>query len=364
MKSPLKYLFLNLAFLISIQAFAEETIAPKKVKIGALLCLTTSCADFGKNSLDGAILAAEQEKEKGGLEVEVLAEDSADSNTKTTVTAYQSIIRKLESDLIIGPSWTVGGLAISPLIASDPNVLVMSPSVGLRDFNEAGENIFNVWPHDDVATSALAERAYLQGMRNIAIVVTMEPWEQLQAKTFKSKFESLGGKVSSYIEYLSSETDLRTFALKTVKSKPEAVLLANYNHMGLFARELSKLGYQGKKLAILMDKIQLEQAKGTLEGVEFTLNPEADKSFRDAFVKRYSRDPGISADMAYDAMNLLIRAIKETKSIEPKIIGKYLLTIKDLKGASGLITFDEKGGIVRPATIMKLSGDKYVQISQ
>jgi branched-chain amino acid transport system substrate-binding protein len=357
--------FLAIITLLPLQAKTENSNGslPNNIKIGALLCLTTSCADYGKNSLDGVLLAVEQEKERGGLNVEVVVEDSSDSNTKTTVSAYQSIVRKLDNDLIIGPSWTVGGLSISPLISKDHNVLVISPSVGVREFNESGENIFNVWPHDDVSTSALAERSYAQGIRNIAIVVTMEPWEQTQAKTFKTKFESLGGTITSYIEYLSTETDLRTFALKTLKSKPEAVLFANYNHIGLYAKELTKLGYKGKKLSILLDKIQIDQSQGSLEGVEFTINPEADKIFKDAFTKKFSREPGISADMAYDAMNLFIKSIKETKSLEPKILAKHLLTIKDYKGASGIIKFDDKGGIIRPTSIMKLVGDKYVLVS-
>ena len=348
-----------LLLILLIQSTLSAQELPSKIKIGALLCLTTSCADYGKNSLDAVMLAAEEEKAKGGLDVEIVIEDSSDSTPKQTVSAYQSIIKKLENDIIIGTSWSVGGLPIAPIVAKDPNVLMISPSIGLRDFNESGDNIFNVWPHDDVGTSALAEKIYKDGLRKVSIVVTMEPWEQTQAKTFKSKFEKLGGEVVSYIEYLSSQSDVKTYALKSVKPKPDAVLMANYNHMGLFAKELKRLSYKGKILGLLMDKIQIDQSQGALEGVEFTMNPEADPKFKDAFTKKYGRAPGISADMAYDAFNLLVKVIKESKTLDPKVLSKKLLEIKDYNGVSGKITFDSKGGIVRPATIMKLVGDKY-----
>jgi cyclase len=56
-------------------------------------------------------------------------------------------------------------------------------------------------------------------------------------------------------------------------------------------------------------------------------------------------------------------SISSEAILNPKIISKTLLTIKNYKGASGEISFDSKGGIIRPPTIMKLVGGKYENVA-
>jgi len=263
---------------------------------------------------------------------------------------------------IIGPSWSMGGMPVVPIAAKDKDVLMISPSIGIREFNESGDNIFLVWPHDDVGTKALANRAYTSGKRKISVIAHISPWDLTQAKTFKEEFERLGGKVEPYIEYQTSETDIKTYALKVLKSNSDAIYLSNYIQSGIFAKELKKYSYKGKKYASYLDKIQIEQAQGALEGVEFSFQPEGSKEFTDAFYKKFNEKPNTSADTAYDAMNLIYSAIKATGSNETKEVAQYLLTVKNYKGASGEITFDAQGGITRVPAFFVLRGEEFVRV--
>src|SRR4029079_10572702 len=68
----------------------------------------------------------------------------------------------------------------------------------------------------------------------------------------------------------------------------------------------------------------------------------ADKKFLDAYKKKFNVDPILYAPFTYDGANLLIEAMKKANSSDP---AKYLpeLAKSDFKGATGQISFDEKG---------------------
>ncbi len=359
MKHQSIFFFTTLTLIIS--SFTSYAVA-ENIKIGALLCLSGACADIGENSLKGIQLAIDQIKEKDGDQIDLVLENSDELNGSAPVSAYHSLRRKLDNAFIIGPTWSIGGMAIAPIVAKDPKVLLMSPSLGVREFKEFGDNLFCVWPHDDVGTKELAKRAFSRGQKHLAIIAHIAPWDLAQAKTFKETIIKLGGTVDPYIEYQTNELDLKTYALKIVKSKADAVYLSNFAQAGIFSRELNKYGYKGVKYASYMDRIQIEQAKGNLEGVEFNFQPEGSEDFSTAYLKKFNEKPNTSADTAYDALNLIYKSIKETKSQDPAVVSKHLLTIKNYHGASGEITFDEKGGITRPPAFFVLKGEKYERV--
>jgi ABC-type branched-subunit amino acid transport system substrate-binding protein len=279
-----KHLLASLVLSLFVSTLTSYTQA-EDIKVGALLCLSGACADTGNNSLKGIQLAIEELEKSTDDKIELVVENSDELNGSAPVSAYHSIRRKLDNAFIIGPSWSVGGMSVAPIAAKDPKVLLMSPSLGVKEFNESGDNIFNIWPHDDTGTKALAQRAYASGHKKISIIAHTSAWDLTQVKTFKTEFERLGGEVSPYIEYQPSEIDLKTYALKILKSKSDAIYLSNYIQLGLFTKELKKYGYKGKKYSSYVDKIQIEQSQGNLEGVEFSFQPEGSKEFTDAFVK-------------------------------------------------------------------------------
>src|SRR5258706_3575992 len=68
----------------------------------------------------------------------------------------------------------------------------------------------------------------------------------------------------------------------------------------------------------------------------------ADRKFLDAYKKKFNVDPILYAPFTYDGANLLIEAMKKANSSDP---AKYLPELAKIsfKGATGQISFDEKG---------------------
>jgi branched-chain amino acid transport system substrate-binding protein len=330
--------------------------------IGAFLSLTGDCADGGDLSKKGIELAIDEVNANGGIlgrPVQLILEDSREANSVNAVTAYRRLIVNADIHYIIGPSCTPAGLAVAPLAAKNPNIVLISPSIGLRQFNEAGENIFKLWPYDEEGPKLLAQYARKQGWKRAAIFSSQQTWSEAQGNFFEAEFERLGGEIVAKVEPLQGESDLRSSAMRLVTAKPEFVLLSNYTQFEIAAQELVRQGYRGPKLSTLMTEEKVSLSNGALDGdVSYGYEPASPK-FLELFKAKYGKEPwGIGADTAYDAMHLYAKTINEIKTDNPLLVSKQLLTIKDYPGASGVLSIDTQGGVTRQPSLFIAKNNK------
>jgi branched-chain amino acid transport system substrate-binding protein len=325
----------------------EPVVEGGVIKIGGLLCLTGHCAEFGENSLKGIELAIKEVNSEGGVlgkKIEFVIEDSNEDNLKETISAYQSLKNK-GIKYIIGPNWTPAGNTLAPIVSKD-DVIITSPSLGVADFNEYADNMFNTWTHDEIATRFLAKFAIDKGYKKAGIFSSTQPWEQLQGRAFEDEFQKLGGETFK-VEPLETVTDLKTDALKILDFDPDVLIFTNTNNMGTASKELTKLGYEKFRLGVLLDETRIKAAEGTLEGAVYSLFPEAEDWFLDLFEKEYNQKPGVSADTAYDTLKIYVEAMKIAGTDEIEKVKETLLNMKEYQGASGYLQFDGKGGVIR-----------------
>ena len=325
-----------------------------------MVCLSGACAESGKNSLEGLELALDEINSRGGVlgrKVDLKVEDTVEgtSSGAGAVAAFRKLLEDSSIHFLIGPSWTPGGLSVAPIAAKRSDVVLTSPSLGVADFDRAGDNIFNLWPHDEHATRSLASFARTKGWKRVAVFSSQQPWELLQGKTFDEEFTRLGGEVVVKEEPLPTQPDLRTEALRIRSAKPDAVFLTNFTQMGAGAKQLRNLGYKGPLFAILMDDTRIETSAGALDNAIYSGYPAPESSFSESFRARYHKEPGIGADTAYDTLKLYAWAITEAGTFDT---GKVKSTIQSarLPGASGLIQFDEFGGVKKEPVLYVVRG--------
>jgi branched-chain amino acid transport system substrate-binding protein len=331
-------------------------------KVGALLCLTGECAEPGQNALNGIVLAAKEINLKGGVlgkKIEIVTQDTEEfASASNALSSFRSLISNPEIKYIIGPTWTVGGLPIAPVAAQHKDILITSPSLGVSDFNETADNIFNVWPHDDSATTALAELAISENLKSAVVFSNQMPWEMVQGQAFAKEFKRLGGDVKAILEPLADQ-DLRAEVLKAKNANPDLIFFSNYTQVHLAAIKLKELGYEGKMFVILLDETRLSGAKGALEGAIVAETQDPKTSFKEAYKAEYNADPGIAADTGYDVMKMYVEAIKNAGSFEAsKVIPVFKRLVYE--GASGNIKFDEKGGIRRKPSFKIVKDSKKI----
>ena len=340
----MKKIFILLFFLVPSISLAE------KFKIGAPICLTGGCAEWGEATKNGLTIAQESLNAKGGIlgkQIEIIYEDTSEATGGfKAVTAFKKLKSYGDINFYIGPSWTPGGLALAPVVGKMKDVVMISPSLGVAQFIESSSNLFNTMPHSEDATRAIARLMIQNQLKKVAIFSSQQPWEDLQAKVFREEFIKLGGEIISEQSPNPDTTDLKTESLKIVSAKPESVFLANLNQSGIASRQLRGLGYKGPLYAALLDQTRIDLAQGALEGAVTAQYPEASSDFVAAYTKRFGKKPNTSADTAHDAMIVLAMAINNAKSISSESVIAQILKI-EFQGASGLVKFDSKGGVVR-----------------
>lgn len=73
---------------------------------------------------------------------------------------------------------------------------------------------------------------------------------------------------------------------------------------------------------------------------------EEDREFVRAFSKKYNTEPDQSAALGYDALKLIVAAIKKGRSTVPADLVKELRKMKDQRGVTNVYNFDDHGDLV------------------
>lgn len=341
-----------------------QQVAP--LSVGALLCLTGNCSDWGTAALHGAKLAIDEVNAKGGVlgrPLELKVEDTQESiGGARAVNAFQKLSNIDGLKFLIGPSWSPGALSIAPLAARRKDILLITPSASAEEFSRAGSNLFNLRPAERQATEALATLAIAKGWRRLAVLGSSQPAESTQGRIFKEAAIGRGATVTSYIETNPELHDVRTEALQTIASKPDAIFLIAYNQMLNAITNLRTQGFKGPVLTISIDDARIAAASQLLEGMYVAQALPPTSEFTERFQGKFGEAPGLSAENGYDSIIALARAIEGAKSFDPPVVSDVLAKLR-FEGAAGPVEFSADRAIIQPPGLFQVSGGKLTRIT-
>src|SRR5437762_2900947 len=325
-----------------------------EVKIGHVGPLTGGIAHLGKDNENGARLAVEEANAArtriDGKEVKftfVAEDDQADPKTGTTV-AQKLVDAKVAG--VVGHLNSGTSIPASP-IYNQAGIPVISGSATNPKLTEQGfKTQFRVVGRDDQQGPAIA--SYLAANKKpklVAVIDDATAYGEGIANEVEKTLKAANVKVLPREKGTDKTTDWKAILTKLRGRGPDAVF---YGGMDATGGPLLK---QGRELGIkavfsfgdgaCTDKMR-ELAGDAAEGLlcsQAGIPPQAaDKKFLDAYKKKFNTDPILYAPFTYDAVNLLIEAMKKADSNDPKT---YLPELQKINytGASGNIQFDEKG---------------------
>ena len=154
----------------SVSGRVAGTATSTPIGIGAVMILSGEGATWGEASRNGMALAIEDINKSGGVlgrPFKGIYEDDQ-SDPKAAVSAFNKLVDSDGAKFIIGPNWSNTGLAVRDL-AAQAKVVMVSPSLGVADFNEGIDYVFNTWPHDKILSPQLAYYVYGKGHRHVAL---------------------------------------------------------------------------------------------------------------------------------------------------------------------------------------------------
>jgi len=338
------------------------------IVIGSLLRLTgEDGSNWGVASKNGIDLAVKDINTRGGILGKNLVVDHQDyqGNIDLAVNAFRNLVDVKGIDIIIGTTWTPEALALMN-IADYEKVIMISPSLGVKEFNENSPYLFNTWPHDFLLSEKLAEIVYEKGYRKVAIIGEEQPWTKEQTNAFTKRFESLGGDIVLKLEPLPGTTEVTTEALKIKNSDADVIVATSGSVLvGInIIKRAKEIGVDLPIYSVTVDDFVIKASDGAYEDMIYLTSLTPDTDFKNRYEDTYNLDIVIGADTAYDAVMLIAKAIEETGSTNTEILQKYLNNIKEYQGVSGHLKSDGKGGFTKDFVIMKVVDGKAVEIQE
>ena len=339
-----------------------------QVRIGTVLPLTGSYAEYGQNVLTGLQIAAEEMNRSGSLRLHLLAEDDQ-ANPGKAVSALQKLISVDHVRFVIGGFTSSCSEAMYP-IAERSGVLMFSPSTSTPNLTEDTPLFFRNWPSDGDQARVFAEETINRFKKKSASVLYSNSEYGVDvAALFREAYEGIGGKVAIEASYKPKATDFRGQIKRFLANPAECIwLFGYYSEMDHFLKQARELGLrtqffgqegiEGEELL----KIAGEGAEGVIYFVPaFDPGGESPKVHRfvRTFEAKRGHKPDVVAAHAYDALYILAESIQAV-GLDPRTVAQHLPTVKDFPGVAGLTTLDKNGDAKKPLMVKTVRNGKFV----
>jgi branched-chain amino acid transport system substrate-binding protein len=340
---------------------ADAAPAPAQatvVKIGHAAPLTGMQAHLGKDNENGARLALEEISAQGltidgrSIRLELDSQDdAADPRTGTEVA------QKLVDDHVVAVIGHMNsGVSIpASKIYSDAGIAQISPSTTNPQYTKQGfKTTFRVVATDALQGPVLAGYAMKTlHAKKVVVVDDASAYGRGLADEFTKTMQAGGVKIAAREQTTEKSRNFKAILTKIKRLQPDVVMYGGMDVTGgPFAKEAAALGIKSKILA--GDGVctsQLADLAG--DGVQNIVCSEAgaalshmDKGadFEKKYEARFHEPVQIYAPFTYDAMYVIVDAMKRANSVEA---GKVLAAIAttDFNGLTGHIAFDDKGDL-------------------
>ena len=341
----------------------------EEIKIGAILPLTGPAAKYGESTKKGIDLKIEEINTTGGVKnrkITIIYEDSQ-ADPKIGVTVAQKLITVDKVPAIIGAVASSVTLSLSP-IAEKNEVVILTPLSSAPSITDAGDYIFRNVPSDFYGGKVAAQYAVLdRGWKTLAILYQNNDFGVGLKGVFESEVKKFGGEITDAESFEQGGSDFRTQLTKIRKSKSQAVFLVAGKEAIQILIQAKELNLNSQFLAtgMIEDPEVIKIAGNAANGVYFTqlqYDPHSTDTVIQNYVKffkeTYGSEPDIISAYGYDAMKILAHAM-ENSNFTPEGIKNALYRIKDFKGVTGDISFDEKGDVIQSMGIKIIEAGEF-----
>lgn len=338
---------------------SKQTANKESIKIGGAFALTGFASTWGEADRNGAMLAVEEINKNGGINgkpVEILIEDTMSDNLKT-LSAVRKLIDIHRLNVIIGPTWMDSYGSPAP-VAQHENIIIITPSGAITAIKskENYKNVFSTWYRSDIQLQKLPKYFSETQNKKIALIISNDSFWDDAVSNFKSKTKENDIDIVAEYKINPSEKDLRTQIIKLKQINPDIVFFGFSSEQNLVAFLNQKKNlYPAAKLFTtesIEEFTKNKDIRDLLDGINYISPKILENGFYSKYKEKYGIEPIYSASNSYDAVNIILEAIKN-ENIDTNSIGKYLLNNKFKTITFGNVDFDDIGGVVGGNFVVK-----------
>jgi len=326
------------------------------LKIGAVLSVTGPASFLGEPEKNTLLMLQDELNAKGGVDgrkLEVIVYDD-ESDVNKCVMAAKKLIEQDKVAVVLGPSISGNTLAISKFFAP-AKIPLVSCAAAEKIVKPVDPFVFNTPQLDRHAVGKILADARKKGYAKLAILTVSDGFGQAGRAMLQELIPAQGLTLVADEVFGPKDTDMSAQLTKIKGAAPDAIICWGTNPgPAVVARNRAQLGlttplYMSHGVA---SKKFIELAGAAAEGLILpagrlvAVNQVPDghpqkallTKYVDDYTKKYGSAPSTFGGHAYDAMMLVVEAVKAGKSAKPQDIRDNLERTKGLAGTGGVYT--------------------------
>ncbi|WP_231502246.1 branched-chain amino acid ABC transporter substrate-binding protein [Herbaspirillum sp. RV1423] len=373
----------QLAFLLlaaplaSMASVAKEAAKEKEMQIvliGYAGPLSGTSAGVGK-SMANAVQLAIDEANRHGLQIQgkpvqlqaLIQDDRTNPRTAEFVAHY---LVKSGVIGVIGHWNSAASLAAAP-IYNAAGVIQISPATMSTLYTQQGNRaVFRTIGNNGSAGSYTADYAVksLQA-RRFLVVDDGTPFGRGFAEQFSRSAKDNGAQIVGSHSVSDKTSDFNAVLADVARLRPDAVLFGGLDmQASTLARSLKRRNPETRFIgASGTVGLPFLRAAGADGNGSIVLEPGLPmdkmpgwKSFEKNYMQKFDSNIDLYAPFAYDATQVLIAAMRQANSVEPKRVAEVLHEIR-FNGMTGTISFNQDGDLNNPTfTIYEVQNQSWV----
>ena len=302
-----------LAVMMGSACFAEEGT----LKIGFIGPLTGAAAVYGTSCLQGAQIAVDEINAKGGMQIELIAQDD-EHDPEKSVNAYNTLWDE-GAQMIVGCVTTGPCKAVSAEAYND-RMFMLTPSASSTEVTEGKDNMYQVCFTDPNQGSASAQFIVDNGLATKVAVIynNADAYSTGIYQTFVANAAELGLEVVSVTTFTDDTTD---FSVQLTDAKdngadlvflpiyytPASMILSQANAMEYAP---TFFGVDGMDGILTMEGFDTSLAEGLMLLTPFAADAEDERTqtFVASYQAAYTDVPTQFSADGYDAVYALYEA--------------------------------------------------------
>jgi branched-chain amino acid transport system substrate-binding protein len=354
-----------------VTIFTGSALAEEAYKIGGIFSVTGRASFLGDPEKKSMEMMIDNINTAGGIDgrkLEAVIYDTEGDPTKA-VMGISKLLNKDNVLAIIGPSTTPTTLAVMPF-AEKAGTPLISCAAGNKITMPVNPWVFKTAQSDILAVRAIYEHMKTKEIKKIGILTVANAFGESGREQLEAQAGDFGLTIVQADKFGGKDTDMTAQLTKIKSAGPDAVVcwgtnpgpaVVNKNAQQL---ELGIPIYQSHGVASpKFIELAGDSAEGTLlptgKILVYDLLPETDpqKAVLSQYAQKYTdtfKQPVSGfGGYAYDAVNILARALKGTGGDKEKL-RKNLESLTDHLGVSGVFNFnpEEHNGLGADAFVM------------
>jgi ABC-type branched-subunit amino acid transport system substrate-binding protein len=337
-------------------AAAPAAVAQETIKIGVPAPLTGGYSVAGKDILNGAQLAADDINAKGGVlgkKIEIVSQDDECDADKAAQGAQALVDKGVVA--VAGGYCSSAALPELRVFHGAGLAYVMDASTNPELTEKGWDNAFRTIGRDDEQGPFAAKfMKEVLHAKTVAVVNDNTTYSKGLAENAVEALKKQGVDVAYDDALTPGQMDYGDVAKQVAAVKPDVVYYTGYYpEAAALVRDFRQLKLPVKYVMGgdgTTDPTLITTAGPSAKGMicttaplpQFLMGPKAKRFIAD-YKKAYGHEPGPYSIYEYDAVAVTAQAIADAKSAKPADIVAALHKVSNFKGATGDISFNDKG---------------------